>query len=128
MTMLAGKHPLNWFEIPTVELDRAQRFYSTILDIEMQPLDLGDLRFVFFPMQEGAPNATGALVHHPAMYTPSHEGTLIYISVKDIEAVLARVEANGGRVLRGRNEVGEFGYVAFFEDSEGNRMGLHEKS
>ena len=127
MTMLAGRNPINWFEIPTADLGRAQTFYSVVFDIEMQPLDLGELKFVFFPMEEGAANATGALIHHREMYTPSHAGTLIYFAVTDIDAVLVRVEENGGRIFRGKERVGDFGYVGFFEDSEGNRIGLHQK-
>lgn len=127
MSMLAETHPINWFEIPTADLERAMKFYGAIFDIEMQPLDLGDLRFGFFPMQEGATGATGALVHH-AQYAPSHEGTLIYFAVQDIDAVLARIEANGGATLRARQAVGDFGFVAFFQDSEGNRVALHARS
>ena len=128
MTMLAGTHPIDWFEIPTTDLERARGFYSAVFDIDMQSLDLGELKFVFFPMQQGAPNATGALIHHAETYTPSHAGTLIYFHVSDIEAVLDRVASNGGRIIRGRNAVGEFGFVGFFEDSEGNRIGLHSRS
>lgn len=128
MTMLAGKHPIDWFEIPTVDLERAKGFYSAVFDIEMQSLDLGDLRFAFFPMEQGAPNGTGALVHHPTMYTPSHAGVLLYFHVEDIDAVLERAVKEGGRVIRGKNAVGEFGFVAFFEDTEGNRVGLHART
>ncbi|HUF13163.1 MAG TPA: VOC family protein [Longimicrobiales bacterium] len=128
MTMLAGTHPIDWFDIPTLDLERAHRFYAAVFDIEMQPFDVGDLRFVFFPMEEGAANATGALVHHPTMYTPSHAGALLYFSVDDIDAVVARVEANGGRLFRGKTAIGEFGFVAFLEDTEGNRVGLHSKT
>lgn len=128
MSMLAEQHPVNWFEIPAAELDRAMSFYGAVFDIEMQGLDIGDLKFGFFPMQEGAPGSTGALVQHPSMYRPSPDGALVYFSVLDIEAVLARAEQNGGRILQHRKPVGEFGFVGFFEDSEGNRVGLHAKS
>ena len=128
MSMLASANPLVWFEIPANDLERAIAFYSAVFDIEMQPLDLGELRFGFFPMQEGAPNGAGALVQHSGMYWPSHEGTLVYFSVHDIEAVLARVEAHGGRIFQHRKEVGSFGFVGFFEDSEGNRVGLHSRA
>ncbi|HEX6588301.1 MAG TPA: VOC family protein [Longimicrobiales bacterium] len=127
MSMLADGNPFIWIEIPALDLERAKSFYAAILDVELQEFDAGELRFAFFPMQEGAANGTGALVHHPTMYRPSHDGALVYFAVRDIEAVLARVERAGGRVFQHRKPVGAFGFVGFFEDSEGNRIGLHAK-
>ena len=46
-------------------------------------------------------------------------------SRREIEAVLARVEANGGRTLTPMTDIGEYGFYAYFEDSEGNRLGVH---
>ena len=127
MSMLVEGNPVVWFEIPAADLARARRFYDAIFDIETQEFDAGELRFGFFPMKEGGVNATGALVHHPDMYRPSHDGALVYFGVQDIEAVLARVEAAGGRIFQHRKPIGEFGFVGFFEDSEGNRIGLHAR-
>jgi uncharacterized protein len=40
---------------------------------------------------------------------------------------LARIEAAGGKVLVPRTPIGGgMGFFAYFEDSEGNRVGLHE--
>jgi predicted enzyme related to lactoylglutathione lyase len=129
MSMLRdGTNPIVWVEIPARDLERAKTFYSAIFDVEVQGLDLGELRFGFLPMTEGLPNSAASLVQHPTMYTPSQQGTLVYFAVNDIEAVLTRVEQNGGRVFQHRKEVGEFGFVGFFEDSEGNRIGLHARS
>ena len=128
MTMLSEGNPFVWVEIPAADLDRARRFYAAIFDIELPVFDAGELRFGFLPMQQGAVNATGALVHNPAMYRPSHDGALVYFGVKDIEAVLARVDAAGGRVFQHRKSIGEFGFVGFLEDSEGNRIGLHSRT
>lgn len=126
--MLVEANPVVWFEIPAADLERAMKFYGEILDVELQPLDLEELRFAFFPMQEGGVNAAGALVHHPTMYRPSRDGALLYFAVTDIEAVLARVEDAGGRIYQHRKPVGDFGFVGFFEDCEGNRIGLHARS
>ena len=128
MSLLSAGNPLVWFEIPTSDHERAKRFYNAIFEIELQDFDAGDLRFGFFPMQEGAPNGAGALVHHAAMYTPSADGVLVYFAVTDIDAVLDRVEAAGGEVLQRKKHVGAFGYVGFVRDSEGNRIGLHART
>lgn len=128
MSLLREGNPVVWFEIPATDLERARAFYGAIFGIELQTMDLGDLRFGFFPMKEGLASAAGALAQLPSTYTPSHQGTLVYFGVRDIEQVLTRVEASGGRVLQHRKPIGEFGSVGFFEDSEGNRVGLHERN
>jgi predicted enzyme related to lactoylglutathione lyase len=50
---------------------------------------------------------------------------VVYFSVADIEAALAKVAASGGKTLVPRTDIGEFGAFAHFADSEGNRVGLH---
>lgn len=119
-----GKNPINWFEIPAVDLDRAKRFYEAVLGIEMKVSDMGHLRMAWFPMEDGAAGATGTLMQAES-YVPSHEGTMVYFSVEDIEGTLERVAANGGTVLNPKKSIGEWGFVAHFEDIEGNRVALH---
>ena len=58
-------------------------------------------------------------------YTPSHAGTLVYFSVTDIEGTLAKVNTNGGKRLMPKTGIGEHGYIAHFQDCEGNRVALH---
>lgn len=118
------KNPVNWFELPVSDMDRAIQFYQNILGIELSLQEMGNLIMAWFPMVQGGDGSTGTLVQNPN-YTPSYEGTLIYFSVDDIETVLGRVEANGGKVLNPKSSIGKFGFVAHFEDSEGNRVALH---
>jgi predicted enzyme related to lactoylglutathione lyase len=54
-----------------------------------------------------------------------HAGTLVYITVADINATLAKINAKGGKTLLPRMAIGEYGFIAHFEDSEGNRVALH---
>lgn len=117
-------NPVNWFEIPATDLDRAQSFYQTVLGIEMQRQDMGDLKMAWFPMIQDGDGATGTLVQNEN-YTPSHAGSMVYFSVGSIEETIGRVEPNGGKVLNPKMSIGEFGFVAHFEDSEGNRVALH---
>jgi predicted enzyme related to lactoylglutathione lyase len=52
---------------------------------------------------------------------------LIYFTSSDIESALERVTKNGGKVIAGKKSIGEYGFVGFFSDSEGNRIGLHSR-
>ena len=121
---MATSNPVNWFEIPATDLDRAQAFYETVLDIKMERSDMGPLRMAFFPMVDGEYGAAGTVVQNEN-YSPSHAGSMVYLSVDDIEGTLARIEGAGGTVINRKSDIGEFGFVAHFEDTEGNRVGLH---
>jgi uncharacterized protein len=124
---MPSANPVNWFEIPAADLDRAQSFYENVLGIEMQRQDLGDLKMAWFPMVRDGDGATGTLVQNEN-YTPSYAGSMVYFSVDSIEDAIGRVETNGGKVLNPKSNIGEFGFVAHFEDSEGNRVALHAEA
>jgi predicted enzyme related to lactoylglutathione lyase len=87
---------------------------------------MGPLKMAWFPIFQGASGATGALVKAEG-YAPSHAGTLVYLTVDDIDGALARVHAGGGKTLMPKMGIGAYGFIAHFEDSEGNRVALHAK-
>lgn len=118
---------VNWFEIPTADLNRAKEFYEQVLGVELSLQDMGPLKMAWFPMADGGNGATGSLVHAED-YIPSYEGAMVYFSVEDIDTTLERVREKGGKVLNPKSSIGEHGFVAHFEDSEGNRVALHSES
>lgn len=119
------QHIINWFEIPATNIERATKFYSHVLSAPLQVLDLGGVKMTFFPFDDSG-NISGSLVEHEE-YVPSHHATLVYLNANpDLTAMLNRVEEAGGKVLRGKNQISpEYGYMALFEDTEGNRIALH---
>ncbi|MBI40367.1 MAG: glyoxalase [Leptospiraceae bacterium] len=112
-----------WFEIPVLDLEQAKLFYEHILQEQLSLHELGPLRMAWFPMEEGKPGSTGTLVQAQT-YEPSYSGTLVYLSVDDIDATLQRVEEKGGKILNQKTSIGDHGFVGHFEDCEGNRIGL----
>src|SRR3981081_4540086 len=68
-----------WFEIPCADLDRAQRFYETILGCRMKKDDFGDAGDVMcvFPAERGG--VAGALVKR-SFQQPSSNGTMVYLN------------------------------------------------
>ena len=117
-------NPVNWFEIPVSDLQRAKNFYETVLGYELLLREMGPLKMAWFPMEEGAEYATGSLVQAES-YVPSRHGSLVYFGVKDISKALELVTQNGGKIINEKSPIGEFGFVAHFEDCEGNRIALH---
>ena len=117
-------NPVNWFEIPVLEMPRAKKFYEIVFGYQLSLQEMGSLVMAWFPMVQGSPGATGTLIKAEA-YTPSHSGTMVYFSVPDIDVVLQRVEDAGGKIINPKYGIGEHGFVAHFEDCEGNRIALH---
>jgi predicted enzyme related to lactoylglutathione lyase len=116
---------INWFEIPANDFDRAVKFYSNILDVEMQVSDANGMSYAMFPVQEGV---GGGIVKHEG-FTPSDKGPLVYLNGgDDLNNVLSKVETAGGKVEMEKTKINdEYGFFAIFHDSEGNRMALHSR-
>ena len=114
----------DWFEIPVRDLARAKAFYTRVLGIEMIEMEMGPAKMAMFPPDPSATGSGGTLIEGED-YTPSKDGSLVYLAVDDIDAALGRVKQAGGKVLVPKMNIGEHGNIAHFEDSEGNRVALH---
>jgi len=115
-----------WFEIPAVDIDRAQRFYEALLGVSMKRQRyMGDTDQAVFP-NGGPDHASGALVQANAQRAPSQNtGALVYLSVRDIRPLLARVVEIGGEVLLPLTSITDTPVlIGHIRDSEGNRVGL----
>jgi predicted enzyme related to lactoylglutathione lyase len=117
------RHAISWFELPVTDLDRAVAFYTTILGTSLAEIaEADDRRFAMFPAEDGV---SGAIVQGEG-YLPSTEGALVFLNAGDnLQPVVDRVEAAGGRVLLPRMDMGEWGVAAFIVDTEGNKVALH---
>lgn len=113
-----------WFEIPVKDLERAAAFYKNVFDVELTAEEMGSMRLAMFPFTKDAPGVAGALVKGPS-YEPSRTGAVVYFSVESIEEALRRINASGGKTLMPRTSIGPYGFIAQYEDSEGNRLALH---
>lgn len=121
------KNAISWFEIPATELDRATKFYETIFDVSLIPMDLPNIKMQMFPVEDPA-YAGGAVVDSGGFHKPSAtDGPLIYLNANpDVQGVLDKVEAAGGKIMVPKTEISpEYGYMAVIVDTEGNRIGLH---
>ena len=123
--MTSHANPVNWFEIPVNDLTRAKNFYATVLSVEITETEMGRNQMGWFPMEMGAPGAAGTLIKGEG-FTPSHSGSLVYISVDKIDLTLEAISKSGGKTLMPKVSIGDHGFIAHFEDCEGNRVALHE--
>lgn len=120
------KNAIVWFDIPVTDMERAVKFYSNLFDIEFQQLSFSNgLKMAIFPVEEGT--VSGALTFHSDHYNPSKTGSLVYLNGNpDLQIMLDKVKSNGGNILLPKSLISEhWGYMALFEDTEGNRIALH---
>ena len=123
--MASHANPVNWFEIPVDDMSRAKQFYEAVLSVEIVETEMGPNKMGWFPMEMGIPGSPGTLVKGEG-YKPSHDGSLVYLHVDKIDPTLEAIQAAGGKTLMPRLSIGQHGFIAHFEDSEGNRVALHE--
>ena len=119
---------ISWFEIPTTDINRAQKFYETIFGISMAPMDLPNIKMRMFPLDDMQTQVGGAIVDSGGFHKPSAtDGPLIYLNANpDVQNVLDKVEAAGGKIMVPKTEISpEYGFMAVIIDTEGNRIALH---
>jgi uncharacterized protein len=116
---------ITWFEVPATDMQRAVRFYETLLNKKLSEFP-GSVPYFMFPAESGA--VAGALIHSP-LQKPTADGTMVYHNVDgQLDATLDRATALGATVLVPRTEIpGGFGSYACLLDSEGNHVGLHSR-
>ena len=118
---------LNWFEIPADDLTRAKKFYEKVFDCKLNPQpDMMGMKMASFPSDMKSGKVSGGIVQSN-MHKPSKTGPVLYLNAEpSIDTVINRVEKAGGQVVMPKTQITpELGYMAFFIDSEGNKIGLH---
>jgi len=128
MEKLSAKtNAINWFEIPATDIKRAKKFYESVFEIEMKTIEMMGFEMAFFPSSDNMEGLVSGALVKGEMHKPSMDGAIIYLNANpDIQTVIDKVEANGGIIIMPRTRINEqVGYMAFFADTEGNRMALH---
>jgi len=120
------KPKINIITIGVDDLERAFAFYRALFELGDDSIGAGedhvafffsdDFSFVLFPRDEIARTAgKDVVVPGTAQFVLSHRAD----SAAEIDTILDRVLIAGGAILMGGTE-SEWGYSAYFEDSEGN--------
>lgn len=120
---------INWFEIPVTDMARAKHFYQVAFGIHMHEENMMSIQMAYFPFAPGNGKASGALAKSE-FHTPSENGAVIYLNANpDLAPVLERIESEGGKTLMPKTKINdEVGFMAFFADTEGNRIALHSQA
>jgi uncharacterized protein len=121
---------LNWFEIPATDISRATKFYETAFGIKMDAMpEMMGMKMASFPAEMGNGKVSGALAQS-SNHKPGQEGAVIYLNANpSIDSIIGNIEKAGGKIIMPKMQISpEIGYMAFFVDTEGNRLGLHAQN
>jgi predicted enzyme related to lactoylglutathione lyase len=122
-------NPVGWFEIYVQDMPRAKAFYEAVFLGTLEeltnpdPQEFPDMEMWAFPMTMEGYGAPGALVKMEGY--PSGGSTMVYFSCEDCSVESERAAQHGGKLLKGKMSIGENGFIALVEDTEGNTIGLH---
>jgi len=120
-------NPVVWFEIYVDDMERAKKFYETVMGVQFEQLPdpSGEgLLMAAFPMKMDRPNASGALVKMEGMKAGGNS-TIVYFDSADCSVEEGRVPAAGGKVFKPKMSIGEHGFMSLCIDTEGNMIGFH---
>ncbi len=123
------ENPVVWFEIYVDDLPRAQKFYETVFNFQMNEMPMPDtgeeMEMLFFPSDPESKNrASGALVKMEG-FSAGNNSTIVYFMSDDCSIEEARVEKAGGKIFKSKMSLGDYGFMVLATDTEGNMIGIH---
>ncbi|QOD60250.1 VOC family protein [Polaribacter haliotis] len=117
-------NPVNWFDINVSNLNNAKEFYEAIFNIKLVDFPIEAGKQAGFPFDPKSGNITGALVEKEN-FIAGNNNTVVYFESEDCTIEEAKVEKAGGKIIRPKMFIGEFGFVSILMDIDGNAIGLH---
>ncbi len=119
-----ANNPVSWFEIYVQDMERARKFYEAMLQVKLEKLNSAVPELWAFPQSFTNYGASGALVKMEGVPSGGNS-TLVYFSCVDCAVEAKRAVAAGGRILKEKFSIGEYGSIVLAVDTEGNTFGLH---
>lgn len=128
-------NPVVWFEIYVQDMPRAKAFYEAVFQTSLQAMpaptqdceEPGMEMWSFPSDKETSMNSYGAcgMLIKMEGIPSGGSGTLVYFGCTDCAVEADRAAANGGTVFKEKFSIGEHGFIALVNDTEGNMIGLH---
>lgn len=116
-----------WADIPVIDMKRAIAFYSAVTGAPVMPMPGAEEEVALLMSRDGQGGVSADLYTGG---TPSKEGATVYLNTYgDLDGALERALQAGGTLLQEKRFMGDMvGWIAFIEDTEGNRIGLQQPS
>jgi uncharacterized protein len=109
---------LRHFAINADDVDRARRFYSTVMGWRFEPWGPPD----FYQIHNAGDGLLGALQERRPVGGRTMPGLELTIGVQSLAHTIAALETNGGVLLTQPFRIDGVGELVYFQDSEGNAL------
>lgn len=107
------------FEIPSKNPDKAAEFYNSVFGWETTKWD-GPMPY--WLVQTGPDDQPG--INGAFMDAASNNRLTYVLDVDDVDTYVEKVKQHGGTVVMPKDVVPGIGYLAYFEDLDGNLFGV----
>jgi uncharacterized protein len=119
---------VSYFDIPADNVERAKIFYKSLLGRKIEPTKVpqdpkkkaqsGYMDIITGKEEPGAMNMGGLYKRQMG------EPIKIFVTIDDIDNVLAKVGKLGGKIIMQKEMMKGVGLVSMIQDSEGNTLGV----
>jgi uncharacterized protein len=113
------------FDIAAEDPEKSMEFYQKVFGWKFEKWE-GPTDYWFMlpqnPDEEKEEGILGAI----ARKEKPGEGVMNTFGVTDIDTYLAKIQAAGGRITGEKHAIPGIGYLAYFEDIDGNEFGIME--
>ena len=114
------------FEIPADDVERAQHFYRSAFGWHLDSMP--EMQYTLVrttpTTEQGIPSEPGAINGGMLRRQGPINTPVITVDVDDIDQALETISSLGGSTVIGKQPVADMGFAAYFNDSEGNLIGL----
>ncbi len=118
------------FELPFEDQARAEKFYQDVFG--WKTMSMPGMGYVMAysaevdeqHMTKESGRINGGMFQRQEPF----KGPVIILNVEDLDAKLEQVASHGGQIIRGKQTVGDMGWVAYVNDSENNLIGIWESA
>ncbi|MBI2085464.1 MAG: VOC family protein [Candidatus Aenigmarchaeota archaeon] len=116
------------FEIPADDVERAQKFYKTVFGWGI--MNVAGMNYTLVTTTETGedrmPKQSGAINGGMMKRSGPIKSPVITIGVADVSEAVKKIKSNGGKIIMDKFKVGDIGFSAYVEDTEGNLIGIWE--
>ena len=111
----------SWTELTTSDTKAARTFYGKLLGWQFQDMDMGNGTYTVINVAGQGVGGITAVPPNAKGMPPAWGG---YVTVDDVDAVVARVAGLGGRVLLAPTDIPTVGRFATIQDPQGATISL----
>jgi predicted enzyme related to lactoylglutathione lyase len=129
--MSAEKKPeigsLGWFDLTVPDAEEVRDFYSKVIGWQFEPVPMEKGKYDDYNMKapESGLTVTG-VCHSQGVNADLPAHWLLYFTVENVNKSTEECKANGGRVITGPKNVGQYGKYSVIEDPAGAVCALFE--